>query len=170
TIEQFQMSGGTLRLDNPLTLNAGLQFSGGTIAGGNLFIAGPSTQSALMTVSGLTITNSGTYSIAFDGSDVFSGSATFNNSGTLSKTTGAGTDNFNIPLNNTGTVSSEDGTLLFSVGGTSAGAFSTSAGATVEFGSNWTFTNGTQFSGAGTIQLDNNTTTNLSGTITNSST
>src|SRR4029077_12946319 len=38
TIEQFQMSGGTLRLDNPLTLNAGLQFSGGTINGGNLFI------------------------------------------------------------------------------------------------------------------------------------
>ena len=27
------MSGGTLRLDNPLTLNAGLDFSGGTING-----------------------------------------------------------------------------------------------------------------------------------------
>ena len=170
TIQQLQMSGGTLILSNPLTLNAGLQFSGGTIEGGNLFVAGPSTQSALMTVNGLTITNSGTYSIAFDGSDIFSGSATFNNSGTLSKTTGTGTDNFNIPLNNTGTVSSESGTLLFSIGGTSAGTFSASVGATVEFASNWTFTNGTHFSGAGTIQLDNNTTTFLSGTINNSGT
>ncbi|HWY51255.1 MAG TPA: FecR domain-containing protein [Chthoniobacterales bacterium] len=170
TIQQFQMSGGTLQLTNPLTLNAGLQFSGGTIQGGNLFTAGTSNQSALMTVNGTTISNSGTYNVSFDGSNVFSGSATFNNSGTLSKTTGTGTDNFNIPLNNSGTVSSENGTLLFSVGGTSAGTFSAAAGATVEFASNWTFTNGTHFSGAGTIQLDNNTTTNLSGTITNSGT
>ena len=105
-----------------------------------------------------------------DGSDLFAGSATFNNSGTLSKTTGTGTDNFNIALNNSGTVSAQNGTLRFVVGGTSAGAFSASAGATVEFASNWSFTNGTHFSGAGTIQLDNNTTTNLSGTITNSGT
>jgi hypothetical protein len=167
TIEQLFMSGGTLRLDNPLTLNAGLQFSGGAIIGGSLFIAGTSDQSALMTVSNTTITNSGTYNISLDGSDVFSGSATFNNSGTLSKTTGTGTDNFNIALNNSGTVSAQNGTLRFTVGGTSASAFSASAGATVEFASNWTFTNGTHFSGAGTIQLDNNTFTTIAGTITN---
>ncbi len=167
TIEQFQMSGGTLRLDNPLTLNAGLQFSGGTMAGGDLFVVGSSTQSATMGVNGTTITNSGAYNITFDGSDLFAGSATFNNSGTLSKTTGTGTDNFNIGLNNSGTVSAQNGTLRFVVGATSAGAFSASAGATVEFASNWIFINGTHFSGAGAIQLDNNTTTNLSGTITN---
>src|SRR6185437_477130 len=67
TIQQFQMSGGTLQLDNPLTLNAGLQFSGGTIQGGNLFIAGTSNQSALMSVNATTINNSGTYNISLDG-------------------------------------------------------------------------------------------------------
>ena len=35
-IQQLQMSGGTLTLNNPLTLNTGLQFSGGTINGGVL--------------------------------------------------------------------------------------------------------------------------------------
>ncbi|MEY2488022.1 MAG: hypothetical protein QOH39_3670, partial [Verrucomicrobiota bacterium] len=170
TIQQFEMDGGTLQLDNPLHLNAGLQFTGGTINGGNLFIAGSSTQSITMGINGAVISNSGNYDITFDGSDIFSGSGTFNNSGTFAKTTGAGIANFNIALNNSGTVSAENGTLRFVVDGTSAGAFSASAGATVEFASNWSFTDGTHFSGAGTIQLDNNSFTYLNGTITNTGT
>ena len=60
TINQLFMSGGTLVLANPLTLNYGLQFTGGSITSGILNIAGDSTQSALMTVSGTTLNNSGT--------------------------------------------------------------------------------------------------------------
>ncbi|MGZ5522524.1 MAG: beta strand repeat-containing protein, partial [Chthoniobacterales bacterium] len=66
TIETLFVSGGTLRLDNQLTLNAGLNFSGGTIssgpiAGGVLNIAGSSKQSAQMGLNGVTIHNSGIY-------------------------------------------------------------------------------------------------------------
>ena len=88
TIEQLQMSGGTLHLAQPLTLNDGLQFSGGAIDGGTLSIAGVSSQSATMTTSGLTINNSGTYNITLNGNSVFSGTPIFNNSGTLAKQPG----------------------------------------------------------------------------------
>src|SRR6185503_19217839 len=56
-IEQLEMSDGTLTLSNPLTLNAGLQYSGGTINGGILNVAGTSAQSVAMTANGLTINN-----------------------------------------------------------------------------------------------------------------
>ncbi len=85
TINQLFMSGGTLILANPLTLNVGLHFSGGTIENGVLNIAGLSDQSATMGVSNTTLNNSGTYELTFDG-DAFSGSGSvFNNSGTLVK-------------------------------------------------------------------------------------
>ncbi len=127
TIQQLQMSGGTLTLSNPLTLNAGLLFSGGTINGGILNIAGTSEQSATMAANGLTINNSGTYNFAFDNNNIFIGSVTFNNSGTLTKVTGSATDVFNSILNNTGTVSVQSGTLQLAGGGTSSGVVTVSA-------------------------------------------
>ncbi len=72
TIQQLFMSGGTLRLINPLTLNAGLKFSGGTITNGVLNVAGPSTQSALMGAAGLTLNNSGAYNLTLASGNVFS--------------------------------------------------------------------------------------------------
>jgi hypothetical protein len=51
------MSGGTLILANPLTLDFGLHFSGGGITSGILDIFGDSSQTALMTVSNTTINN-----------------------------------------------------------------------------------------------------------------
>ena len=167
-IEQLQMGGGTLVLTNPLRLNAGLQFNGGAINGGVLNVAGASTQSALMTVSGLTLNNAGAYSLAFDASNVFSGGATFNNSDTLTKGMGPGALVFNNFLNNTGTVSVTSGTLSLTAGGTSSGLFSAATGATLNLASAFSFTSGAQFAGAGTIAIANNTGSSVAGTITNS--
>ena len=167
-IDQLQMSSGTLVLSNPLTLNAGLQFSGGSITSGTLNIAGVSNQSATMTVSALTINNSGSYNLNFDASNVFSGGAIFSNSGTLTKGTGAGTLTFNNQLNNTGTVSVLSGTLLLTAGGLNAGTLNVSTGATLEFLTSNAFFSGSVFSGAGVVQFDNNTDTTFNGTINNS--
>ncbi|HEY1771215.1 MAG TPA: FecR domain-containing protein [Chthoniobacterales bacterium] len=168
TINQLFMSGGTLILANPLTLDVGLEFSGGSIISGTLNVAGSSTQSATMGVNNTTINNSGTYDITFPGGDAFSGGGSvFNNSGTLTAHATDGTVNFDIPLNNTGTVSAEFGTFVLSAGGTLSGTASAEEGAMLEFGSNFTITDGAQFSGDGTVQFNNNTSTTFSGTIVN---
>ena len=120
-------------------------------------------------MNGLTINNSGNYTISFNNSNVFSGSAIFNNSGTLTKASGvgSGTDVFNVTLNNTGTVSVQNGTLRLTGGGSSSGIFSASSGAVLAQAGSYSFTDGAQFSGAGSIHLDDGSQTTLSGTITN---
>ena len=167
TINQLFMSGGTLILANPLTLNVGLHFSGGAITQGILNVAGVSDQTALMTVNGTTINNSGTYDITLVNGNAFSGGGSiFNNSGELTLHSTDGTLTFNIGLNNTGTVSAGSGIANLSGGGTISGTVSAAAGAILQFGSNFTFTDGAQFIGDGLIEFNNGTTTSLSGTIT----
>ena len=168
TIQQLQMSGGTLTLSNPLTLDAGLQFSGGTITGGILNIAGSSAQSALMGVNALTINNSGDYDITLVAGNAFNGgNSTFNNSGTLAVSSLDGTISFNILLINTGTVTAESGAVSLTDGGTNSGTSSSAAGAFLDFASNFSFTDGTHFAGDGSILFDNNTSSSFSGTVTN---
>ncbi len=116
-INQLFMSGGVLVLANPLTLEVGLQFSGGSITSGILNVAGLSNQSALMTVSGTIINNSGIYDLTLTSGNLFSGSGSiFNNSGTVARSSGTGTVTFNIPLNNTGTFAVNSGTLILTSG------------------------------------------------------
>ena len=117
TINQLFMSGGTLILANPLTLEVGLQFSGGSILSGILNIAGTSTQSALLTVGNTTINNSGSYRLVLDGEAFRGGGSAFNNSGTLTANAAGGKVTFNIPLHNTGTVAAETGTFALTGGG-----------------------------------------------------
>ncbi|MEO8044158.1 MAG: FecR domain-containing protein [Spartobacteria bacterium] len=167
TINQLFMSGGTLILANPLTLEVGLQFSGGSILSGTLNVAGTSTQSSLFTVDHTTINNSGSYDLVLTG-DAFSGeSSSFNNSGTLTAHAAAGKVTLSIPLYNTGTISAEAGTLALLGGGTFSGVASAAAGAILQFGSDFTISGGTLFTGAGTIQFNKPSITTLSGTITN---
>ena len=168
TINQLFMSGGTLILANPLTLNYGLHFSGGGITNGILNIAGDSTQTAVMTINGTTINNSGHYDITLISGNVFSGGASnFNNTGMLLGNSTDGTVSFNMPLNNSGTVSAESGTFSLTSGGTISGTAAAAAGAVLQFGSNFTFADGSQIAGLGLVQFNNGTTTNLFGTITN---
>jgi hypothetical protein len=167
TINQLFMSGGTLVLANPLTLEAGLQFSGGSITAGILNVAGTSSQSALLTVSDTTINNSGTYDLVLNGRAFSGEGSTFDNSGTLTAHAVDGKVTFNIPLNNTGTVSAEAGVFALTGGGTFSGTASATSGAILQFGNNFTISDGAQFVGAGTIQFNKPVTTTLSGTITN---
>ncbi len=170
TINQLFMSGGTLILANPLTLDTGLQFSGGTIENGTLNVAGLSAQSATMGINSLTVNNSGIYNLTFDGTTVFSGGGSiFNNSGSLVKNSGTGVLTFNIALVNTGTVASYSGDLQLAVAGTSAATFIAGEGATLEFTAGYTFNDGVTFSGAGTLQLSNNTDTHFTGGTLNNS-
>ena len=169
TINTLYMSGGSLILANPLTLEVGLQFTGGSITSGTLNVAGSSSQTAQMTVNGTTINNSGNYDIALVSGNVFSGGgSTFNNSGTLTGQSLDGTVTFNMLLNNSGTVSAEEGTFSLTGGGTSSGVFSASPDAVLELGGNFSFTEGAVFAGAGTIVIDNGTTTSIAGMISNS--
>ena len=171
TIQQLFMNGGTLFLTNPLTLNAGLHYIGGTIRDGVLNVAGVSDQSTTMGVNNTTINNSGEYDLTFDGASVFNGgNSVFNNSGILTKSAGSGILTFNIPLNNTGTFSSQSGTLQITTSGSSAGTFAANAGAILEFANDYTFTGGATFSGEGIIEIDNNHDAHMSGGLHNSGT
>jgi mannose-6-phosphate isomerase-like protein (cupin superfamily) len=167
TINQLFMSGGTLVLANPLTLEAGLQFSGGSITSGILNIAGTSSQSALLTVGNTTINNSGTYDLVLNGRAFDGEGSIFNNSGVLTGHATDGKVTFNIPLNNTGTVSAEAGIFALTGGGTFSGTASAATGATLQFGNNFTISDGAQFIGAGTVQFNKPAITTLAGTITN---
>ena len=168
TIEQLMMSGGTLTLTNPLTLNAGLQYSGGSITNGILNVAGTSTQSALMAANGLTLNNSGIYNLTVDTGNLFSGAGgAFNNSGTLARTIGTGATTFNNLLNNTGDIVANSGTFIIAGGGTSSGLFTAAGGAILQINGSYAFTDGAAFSGTGLIRFNTNSTQTFSGTINN---
>jgi mannose-6-phosphate isomerase-like protein (cupin superfamily) len=167
TINQLFMSGGTLVLANPLTLEVGLQFSGGAITSGILNVAGTSSQSALLTVDNTTINNSGSYDLLLNGNAFSGGGSIFNNSGILTAHATDGTVTFNIPLVNTGIVSAEFGNFVLTGGGTLSGTASAAGDAVLQFGSDFTITDGAQFAGAGVVQFNDATSTTLSGTITN---
>ena len=170
TIEQLFMNGGTIVLTNPLSLNAGLQFTGGTLRDGTLNLAGGSQQSAPMTVSNTTINNAGDYELTLESGDVFSGAnSLFNNFGNLIKS-GTGGVNFNIGLSTTGTVSVQNGTLRLTAGGTLGGTLAAENGAVLELANNYTIADGSVFSGVGLLRLANTTTTTIGGTFTNSGT
>ena len=78
-----------------------------------------------------------------------------------------GTVSFNMAARRTGTVSAESGTFNLVSGGTISGTASAAAGAVLQFGSSYTFADGAQFAGAGLVQFNNATITNLFGTIIN---
>jgi hypothetical protein len=63
------------------------------------------------------------------------GTNAVNNSGTFRKSVATGSSNIGIPFNNAGIVDIQTGTLSFSNGGTSSGAFNAASATTLEFGS-----------------------------------
>ena len=78
------------------------------------------------------------------------------NEGTLNKTGGGNSSFANggaSPLNNTGTVNVQNGTLILDAGGTSTGTFNVSAGQSLQFAGAYTLGNGTQINGPGSTQL-----------------
>jgi hypothetical protein len=109
--------------------------------------------------SGAVLNNSGTFTMSSDGA--ISG-LVFNNSGTLTSVSpsGTGTAAFDDPLNNTGTVAVESGTLLLQVGGSSSNpSYEVAAGALLDFtnGGDQIWSGAVSGSGAGTIEFDSGT-------------
>ncbi len=170
-INQLFMSGGNLILANPLSLEAGLQFSGGSILSGTLNVSGVSSQTAVMGVADTTLNNFGSYDLALSTGDAFTGGGSlFNNFGTLTFHGLGGTVTFNLPLINTGAVSVAGGVISLTGGGSASRTFSVALDSQLQFASDFNFTDGTEFDGAGSIQFNDGTSTLISGTITNNAT
>ncbi|MBK6595663.1 MAG: hypothetical protein IPG23_24870 [Burkholderiales bacterium] len=101
--------------------SAGLLYFGATSSGNN----------TLTNAAGGTLNLSGTYGTPIE---YYTGTATFNNAGTLNHTV-AGTHaiNSNVTFNNTGTVNVSAGTLSINGSGTDTGTYSASAGSGLQF-------------------------------------
>jgi len=89
------------------------------------------------------------------------------NQGTVRKSGGMGTSSINAALTNNNTLDVQSGTVNIVGGGSGNGVFEADAGATANFGGNYTANSGAQFTGAGTNLLASGTFT-LNGTITSS--
>jgi hypothetical protein len=98
------------------------------------------------------------------------GADTFVNSGTFRKTANpSGTTYFQngVVLNNSGLMDAQSGTIAIQSGGTSSGTFNAAAGADNNFTANYTFNNGSGFTGLGINYLDGGTAT-FNGSIISS--
>lgn len=81
---------------------------------------------------------------------------TFNNSGTFTKMTGAGTTELSAVLHNTGTIDVQSGTVTARAGGSNAGTINVASGATFEVnGGTFAFNAASQLHGAGTVLVSN---------------
>ena len=88
-----------------------------------------------------------------------SGSPKFINAGTVKRTSDTGVATVNIEFDNSGTVQAQLGKLILSGGGTQAGNFDVSLGATLMFsGGTHTLGSGTTLTGDGTIIVSGGTT------------
>ena len=108
---------------------------------------------------GAVIDNSGTITVTkdqhFDG-DISAAVLTINNmsGATLQKTGGTGISNWQVVLNNEGTVRVDTGTLLLDVGGTSTGTFTAAGGAKIDYDSGtFNLNAGVLLNGAGTHEF-----------------
>jgi hypothetical protein len=103
----------------------------------------------------------GVFNAIADASTSPFGAGTFNNAGTLHKTSsvGTGTTMFQDNLfNNTGVVDVASGVLALDQGGASTGHFSAASGGTLSFtAANYTLNAGTTFTGPGTFLVNNGT-------------
>src|SRR5262245_39704055 len=153
----LNMSGGVLSGGDDLTVNGAFNWSGGTQSGtgtttigatGTLTIDGEVGLQRRVINNGTTVwsagrigaqngtfTNNNAFSAEGDDSVAdFGGSNAFNNTGTLTKSPGAGSTTVNIPFNNSGTVNVNSGTLVLNEGGIgTGGSFVLAAGKTLRF-------------------------------------
>ena len=157
-------SGSFLTLSGPL----GKYYSGGTLT--NLGTIDMTGQGSLDFATGTPDTNPGTLDNAglvdFQGDESFvcgslSHSGTFNNSGTLLKSAGSGQAEFSgVNFNNaaTGKVEVDNGSLALWAGTNAGGNYTVAAGTVLDLtrSANATFTGNYTGSGAGTVQLGDN--------------
>ena len=188
TTTVLTLSGGTLTGSANLTITGTLNWTSGTMSGVGVTTIGPS---GVLNISGSatkwhfrTINNNGTTTwgggsintggvfnnlagATFDTqSDAifvsWSGAPQFNNTGTFTKSAGAGVTTIDIPFNNSATTTVSSGTLRLTRGGTISGPV-TFAGAVLDFGGG-TFNVTASSTLSGTTALFRGGTVNLAGT------
>jgi hypothetical protein len=154
----FLMPGSYLYGDFSITVTAFMGWNGGTIAGpgavdiqagatmsisnsGNVVLDGTLNNAGtaswpgpaqIIGNSGSVINNTGTFNLSSDSS---TSGIVFNNSGSLNSASpsGSGSTTFDNPLNNTGTVNVQSGSLLLEAGGSCTnGAYNVTAGAVLD--------------------------------------
>ena len=157
SIDELTFSGGTITGGFNLDVGGMFTWSGGSMSGAGtthangdmtlngttksmtriLNLAGGHTATwtaGNLTVGG-TLNNAGSFDLQGNVSiSSGGGSASFENTGSFLKSSGAGTSEVAIDFNNSGNAEVDAGTLKLSGGGSSSGSFSASASATLEFG------------------------------------
>ena len=152
---------GTLAIATTTTPNNGLELTGTLTNTGAIVVTGTNTIFANAT--GTTINNQAGGSFDFQGAAyLYSNSETstaFNNAGTLERTTGTGTATISFPVNDTGTIQGNAGTLLLTGGGSGGpGVVNAGTGGTVILGG--TYSGSLTGSGTGAVILSDFTGSN----------
>jgi Ca2+-binding RTX toxin-like protein len=180
------LTDGTLTGAGALTLSNQLNWSSGTIISGTgkKTVSGALNLSGYQSLDGTTLETSGAtiwtgagYLYSYNGAiwnntstgtidlqgdaDFYLGSGTpsFNNAGTFTKSNGATNDEsyFNVVFNNTGTVNVKKGTLTLAGGGTNSKTFSIDTGAILKITNDYNFNTGNSVAGAGILSLEYST-------------
>jgi hypothetical protein len=157
TNQGFLTIAGNAALIQTALTNAGtITHAGGTIAMAN---------STLTNVAGAF------YDLAGDGLGLSTDDSSLQNFGTFRKSVGTGTDTINVPINNSGTVEADAGTLALAKGASqvsgstlTGGTWSVSGGATLTISSAGSFTTN---NGTVTLSGPGSTFTNLTGLAVN---
>lgn len=160
------LTGGTLTGSGNVNLNSGAAIAGGlSVLGGiklNLDDASTWTSGSLSIGGGsvTTIKNGASLTTGFDGNLYnATGGATIVNQGTFTKSGGTGQTYIDAVFNNTGTVNVQTGTVNLAEGGSSSGTVNVSSGAILLLNQNtFTFQDGAQLTGDGTIRTSGGTT------------
>ncbi|HEX3358969.1 MAG TPA: hypothetical protein VHS31_18465, partial [Tepidisphaeraceae bacterium] len=153
------LGSGTMQINTGATLNMSAALNTATTLFRNIDNLGTinwSGTASLEIGQGAVFNNSGVWNFTADQSLIRNlPFATFNNTGTLSKSAGVGSTMIGAMLNNTGNISVTSGMLSFAAGGTSelGSAFTVGSGATLQFGGEgfW-MKSGTIIGGSGTIE------------------
>jgi hypothetical protein len=160
----------TLNVTGGLTIANGVIFSDGTInantttwSSGAIFATGQNVAGK-----NTTFNNNTTFNINCDQSYSGNGSSAaapdvFNNIGTLTKSTTAGTTTFQTQFNNSGTVNVQTGTVAINGGGTQTGTFSLSTGTALALNGTHSFSPAGSVTGSGTLVVNGGTSVFASG-------
>ncbi len=176
-VGMYTWSGGTQSGSGVTSADGGLTLSGAfnnkVLSGRTLNNPGSATNvgtGSLLIGSGAVINNRGTFELQSDGGVLVSGGlATFNNTGSFTKSGGAGLSNINVQFNNPGTVNAFSGELQLAGGGNCGsvcnGAFNVAS--TLSFGGGTFELGGAMLSGAGTMKVSGGVVNHLAGTVLN---
>ncbi|MEO8613763.1 MAG: hypothetical protein ABI600_01370 [Luteolibacter sp.] len=157
------LTGGGLFNANGATTIGNLSVNGATLALGAAANLVHISAETLVLSNGGMLNNAGNFLAKGDHDYVGTGAAgieagagtgnIFNNSGAFTRDTGSGVYAVSVPFNNSGTVSSQSGTLIFDHGGSSTGGTWDASGGLLQLVGDFTFNGTTAMTGAGTVQL-----------------